>query len=266
MKVVPTVLAGVPTRLAALPVGNGSGQMWHSVLLHALLKTDLTVSGAYQGSGWVRWQVDEVNMRFLFLLFIIVPIIEITLLIQVGALIGAWYTVGLVLLSAFIGVNMLRRQSLSTLMRAQQRMNQGEIPGQEMAEGIVIAVGGALLVTPGFVTDIIGFSCLIPQSRRAAVKAVSSRFTVISAQQGFGGPFAGGGFGADPFSQEPFGEGAFKGETFDHEPGHHASESAASVHDSAKHSGSAGRGASVRSMQPRGDQGGVLEGEYQRKD
>jgi len=142
-------------------------------------------------------------MRFLFLLFIIIPIIEITLLIQVGSLIGAWYTVGLVLLSAFIGVNMLRRQSLSTLSRAQQRLNSGELPGQEMAEGIVIAVGGALLVTPGFVTDIIGFSCLIPHTRRALVKAVSSRFTVISAQQGFGaGPFV------DPFQssaeQEPF--------------------------------------------------------------
>lgn len=143
-------------------------------------------------------------MRFLFLLFIIVPIIEITLLIQVGALIGAWYTVGLVLLSAFIGVNMLRRQSLSTLSRAQQRLNTGELPGQEMAEGIVIAVGGALLVTPGFVTDVIGFSCLIPASRRAFVKAVSSRFQVISTQQGFGaGPFAGGPFppGGDPFQQ-----------------------------------------------------------------
>lgn len=150
-------------------------------------------------------------MRYLFLLFIIVPIIEITLLIQVGSLIGAWYTVGLVLLSAFIGVNMLRRQSLSTLSRAQNRLNSGELPGQEMAEGIVIAVGGALLVTPGFVTDVIGFSCLIPATRKAFVKAVSSRFQVISAQQGFGaGPFAGGPFqqpGADPFqsdAQSPF--------------------------------------------------------------
>lgn len=125
-------------------------------------------------------------MRYLFLLFIIVPIVEITLLIQVGGLIGTWYTVGLVLLSAFIGVNMLRRQSLATIARAQQRMQTGELPGQEMAEGIVIAVGGALLVTPGFVTDLIGFSCLIPFSRKAAVKALSSRFTVISSgmQQG----------------------------------------------------------------------------------
>ncbi len=128
-------------------------------------------------------------MRFLFLLFIIVPIIEITVLIQVGQAIGAWYTVGLVLLSAFIGVNMLRQQGLSTLARAQQRMGAGEMPGQEMAEGIVLAVGGALLVTPGFVTDVIGFSCLIPGIRQAVVKGLTSRVTVVAASQVHGSAF-----------------------------------------------------------------------------
>jgi UPF0716 protein FxsA len=138
----------------------------------------------------------EVIMRFLFLLFVIVPIIEITLLIQVGQAIGAWYTVGLVLLSAFIGVNMLRHQSLATLSRAQQRLDRQEVPGQEMVEGIILAVGGALLVTPGFVTDVIGFSCLIPPLRQAFVRVLMSRFTLIvaartSAQGGPFGPHAG---------------------------------------------------------------------------
>lgn len=119
-------------------------------------------------------------MPFLFLLFIIVPIIEITVLINVGQAIGTWYTVGLVLLSAFIGVNMLRYQGISTLSRAQQRMNAGEMPGQEMVEGLVLAVGGALLITPGFVTDVIGFCCLIPFTRQAFAKMVMSRFTVVS--------------------------------------------------------------------------------------
>lgn len=122
-------------------------------------------------------------MPIIFLLFIIVPIIEITLLINVGQWIGVWYTVGLVLLSAFIGVNMLRIQSLSTLMRARQKMDQGEMPGQEMGEGIVLAVGGALLVTPGFVTDIVGFCCLIPYTRRALIRFVSQRMTVIASHQ-----------------------------------------------------------------------------------
>lgn len=119
-------------------------------------------------------------MRFLLVLFIIIPVIEITILINVGQAIGAWYTVGLVLLSAFIGVNMLRYQGLSTLARAQQRMNAGQIPGNEMVEGIVLAVGGALLLTPGFVTDVIGFLCLIPYTRKALARHVMSRFTVVA--------------------------------------------------------------------------------------
>ena len=136
-------------------------------------------------------------MKFLFLLFIIVPIIEITVLINVGEAIGAWNTVGLVLLSAFVGVNMLRYQGVSTLARAQQRANQGEIPGQEMVEGIVLAVGGALLITPGFVTDIIGFSCLLPFTRKAFATQLMSRFTVIASQQHASGS-------AHFYTNEPF--------------------------------------------------------------
>lgn len=119
-------------------------------------------------------------MRFLFLIFIIIPIIEITLLINVGQAIGAWYTVGLVLLSAFIGVNMLRYQGLSTLARAQQRLNAGEVPAREMVEGIVLAVGGALLITPGFLTDAIGFCCLIPPTRRLIARFLMRRFTIVA--------------------------------------------------------------------------------------
>jgi len=136
-------------------------------------------------------------MKFLFLLFIVIPIVEITLLINVGQAIGVWNTVGLVILSAFIGVNMLRYQSLTTLARAQQRADQGEIPGQEMVEGIVLAIGGALLVTPGFVTDVIGFSCLIPFTRQTFAKALMSRFTVIAAQQQHSAS-------AEFYSQDPF--------------------------------------------------------------
>lgn len=122
-------------------------------------------------------------MRFLFLIFIIIPLIEITILINVGEIIGAWYTVGLVLLSAFIGVNMLRYQGLSTLSRAQMRMNSGEIPANEMIEGIILAVGGALLVTPGFVTDFFGFCCLVPFTRHLLVAYLKRHFTVVAARQ-----------------------------------------------------------------------------------
>ncbi len=138
-------------------------------------------------------------MRFLFILFVIIPIVEITILIQVGQAIGAWYTVGLVLLSAFIGVNMLRYQSLATLGRAQERLNRQEMPGQEMVEGIVLAVGGAMLITPGFVTDVLGFSCLIPASRKAFAKLLMSRFTLITAAgRTQGGEFYRSGPGGEP--------------------------------------------------------------------
>lgn len=106
------------------------------------------------------------------LLFIIIPIIEIYLLIEVGSHIGALWTVMLVILTAVIGVNLLRYQGFSTLKRAQQSMAQGTMPAMEMMEGLFLAVGGALLITPGFLTDSIGFACLLPASRRALIRMI----------------------------------------------------------------------------------------------
>jgi UPF0716 protein FxsA len=73
-------------------------------------------------------------------------------------------------LTAVIGVNLLRQQGISTLMRANQVMSAGQIPAMEMMEGIVLAVGGALLITPGFFTDALGFVCLIPITRRGLIR------------------------------------------------------------------------------------------------
>ncbi|XOZ34801.1 FxsA family protein [Halomonadaceae bacterium KBTZ08] len=105
-------------------------------------------------------------MPILLVAFILIPIIEMVILIEVGGLIGALPTVGLVLLTAVIGAAMLRQQGAATLLRANQRMASGELPAREMAEGLLLAVGGALLLTPGFVTDGVGFACLIPFTRR----------------------------------------------------------------------------------------------------
>ncbi len=88
------------------------------------------------------------------------------LLITVGGYLGALPTVGLVMLTALIGVALLRRQGLAMLMRAQDNMQRGVLPAQEMAEGIMLAVAGALLLTPGFVTDAFGFALLTPAFRR----------------------------------------------------------------------------------------------------
>ena len=120
----------------------------------------------------------------LALIFLIVPIVEIYVLIQVGQVIGALWTVLFVVLTAVIGVQLLRLQGLSTLMRAQQRMQGGQLPAEEMAEGIGLVVAGAFLLTPGFVTDALGFLLLVPAFRRWLIGLfrerlmASGRFTV----------------------------------------------------------------------------------------
>jgi len=122
-------------------------------------------------------------MPILFLLFIAVPIIEMLILIEVGSEIGALPTIGLVCLTAFVGVSLIRAQGLSTLRRAQWRANNGELPGQEIVDGLCLAVGGAMLLTPGFVTDTFGFLLLVPGLRRHLMRAVLARATVV--QGGF---------------------------------------------------------------------------------
>lgn len=99
-------------------------------------------------------------------LFLLIPIIEIFFLIKAGEIIGVFPTIVLVVLTAVIGAGLLRQQGLSTLARFQNNLSQGKLPAQEMIEGILLAVGGALLMTPGFVTDAIGFLCLLPFSRK----------------------------------------------------------------------------------------------------
>ncbi len=109
-------------------------------------------------------------MRFVFLVFVIVPIIEIFLLIQVGHVIGAFSTIAIVILTAAIGVRLLRQQGYQALQRAREKMSVGAVPAEEMVEGLFLAVGGALLLTPGFVTDALGFCCLVPSLRRLLMR------------------------------------------------------------------------------------------------
>jgi len=111
-------------------------------------------------------------LRFWPVLFLVIPITEVYLLIEVGGMIGAGWTILLIVLTAIIGVNLLRHQGISTLMRANQAMSQGQIPAMEMMEGIFLAVGGALLITPGFFTDAIGFICLLPFTRRIIIRTL----------------------------------------------------------------------------------------------
>ncbi len=100
------------------------------------------------------------------LLLIIVPVVEIYFLIQVGTVIGAFSTVVLILATAVLGAYLFRAQGLKTVQRIQAVLSRGEIPAVEMMEGAMLLVSGALLLTPGFVTDVVGFFCLIPGLRR----------------------------------------------------------------------------------------------------
>lgn len=112
------------------------------------------------------------------ILFIVVPLVELYLIIEVGSHIGALWTVLIVIMTAVIGVQLLRIQGFNTLSRAQQSMAQGSMPAMEMMEGIVLAVGGALLITPGFITDTLGFLCLIPATRRGMIRYFMSASSV----------------------------------------------------------------------------------------
>ena len=118
------------------------------------------------------------------LLFIVIPLVELYVIIAVGEEIGAFWTVILVLLTAVVGINLLRIQGMSTLMRAQRNMAQGGIPAMEMMEALAIAVAGVLLITPGFITDSIGFLLLIPATRQGIIRYIMTRSTVHT---GFGG-------------------------------------------------------------------------------
>jgi len=110
------------------------------------------------------------------LIFLLVPVIEIYILIQVGQVIGALWTIVLVVLTAIIGVRLLKLQGMAILMRAQQKMQTGEMPAQEMMEGIGIVVAGAFLLTPGFVTDVFGFILLIPPTRTLVMSLLLRKF------------------------------------------------------------------------------------------
>lgn len=109
-------------------------------------------------------------MRILFLLFIVLPIVELWLLFKVGGVIGFLPTVALVLLTGALGVHVLRRQGFNTFRRAQDRLQSGQLPGQEIIEGFFIAAAGALLLTPGFITDVAAVVFLLPFTRRLIVR------------------------------------------------------------------------------------------------
>lgn len=119
----------------------------------------------------------------LLLAFVLVPPIEIGLFVAVGGRIGFWPTMGIVLVTAVVGANLVSLQGRGVLASLQAEFVSGQFPAKTLAHGAMILVAGALLVTPGFLTDIIGFSLLSPQFREVlrkwGVRRWSNRVTVL---------------------------------------------------------------------------------------
>jgi UPF0716 protein FxsA len=135
-------------------------------------------------------------MPFLIVLFIVVPIAELYVIVQVGQWIGIWPTLALLLADAVLGSLLLKQQGRSAWRRFNEALAQRRFPGTEVADGVLIVIGGTLLLTPGFLTDIFGLFLLVPPTRAIARRLLRrftiGRFTVVG-MPGGAGPFERGG-------------------------------------------------------------------------
>ncbi len=121
---------------------------------------------------------------WLFALFVAVPLIEIALFIQVGGVIGLWWTLTVVVVTALVGTALVRTQGLRAMADLQSSFNRLSNPTEPLAHGAMILFSGALLLTPGFFTDVVGFALLIPAVRRAVMRYIASRVRVQSFTMG----------------------------------------------------------------------------------
>ncbi|MGJ8621812.1 MAG: FxsA family protein [Yoonia sp.] len=121
---------------------------------------------------------------WLLIAFIAVPMIEIALFIQVGGLIGIWWTLLIVLITAVAGSYLVRDQGLREISKLQRSFSELDDPTEPLANGAMILFAGALLLTPGFFTDIVGLSLLVPAVRRAAFQWARARIKVQSFTMG----------------------------------------------------------------------------------
>jgi len=106
----------------------------------------------------------------LLILFVIIPVTELYILIEVGKKIGSLTTIGVIILTGIIGAYLVKSQGFMILRKIQNDLNEGIMPGDSLIQGAIILAGGILLLTPGFVTDILGFILLIPVSRNIVKK------------------------------------------------------------------------------------------------
>jgi UPF0716 protein FxsA len=140
-------------------------------------------------------------MALLVVLFIVVPIAELYVIVKVGELIGIWPTLALLLADALLGSFLLKHQGRGAWRRFNEALAQRRFPGKEVADGALIVVGGTLLLTPGFLTDIAGVILLVPPTRalvrRLLRRYTLGRFAIVT----LGGRMPGG--GTDPSAPGP---------------------------------------------------------------
>ncbi|GAA0967140.1 hypothetical protein GCM10009555_010440 [Acrocarpospora macrocephala] len=126
----------------------------------------------------------------LFLGFLVVPVLEIWLLIQIGSVIGGWQTVGLLIADSLLGAWLVRREGRRAWAALQNALQSGRMPDRELADGGMIVAGGALLLTPGFITDIFGFFLILPFTRPLARRGLTwflgRRVRVMAARSPYG--------------------------------------------------------------------------------
>lgn len=116
-------------------------------------------------------------MAALALLFLVVPIAELAVIIKVGSVLGIWMTIGLLIAVSLVGAWLVKWQGLFTLRKVQAELVQGRLPTRQFVDGALILVAGALMLTPGFITDAIGLLLLVPPTRAAARGIVMRRFS-----------------------------------------------------------------------------------------
>lgn len=121
---------------------------------------------------------------WLFLAFLAVPLVEIALFIQVGGAIGLWPTLGIVVFTAILGTYLVRSQGAMVMGQVRQSFSELSDPTEPLAHGAMILFSGALLLTPGFFTDAVGFALMVPAIRKAAFQAIRSRVKVQQFQMG----------------------------------------------------------------------------------
>ncbi|MGW0810377.1 FxsA family protein [Nonomuraea sp. NPDC002799] len=110
-------------------------------------------------------RIEETMRLLLFLAFLIIPVLEIWLLIQVGSVIGGPATVALLIADSLLGAWLVRREGRRAWRALQEALQGGKVPDRELADGALVLVGGVLLVTPGFFSDVLGFLCILPVTR-----------------------------------------------------------------------------------------------------